>query len=192
MKTPVKATDTGLICGRVKIASFKLDYSHLVQIIENLKCSTLESTKVADCLINYVSGNSLRASARMAEINEGTAVSWRQRDWFTEVCHAARSVAGQAADRKLSSILDLALKNTAERLEQGDAFKNGKEVSFKPVSAKDSALIAAIMYDKRALIRGENINVDSTTTLEDRLETLHEKFQKVASSSVVKLVQPKE
>jgi len=168
--------------------SFKLDYSHLVQIIENLKGSHTDSAKVANFFIAYVSGNSMRKSAEIAELTYGTCAAWKRTEWFTEVCHAARSVAGQAADRKLSSILDLALQNTADRLIKGDPFKNGSEVDYKPVSARDSAVIAGIMYDKRALVRGENINVDTKSTLEDRLETLQEKFEKVAGGSVVSLV----
>ncbi len=160
----------------------KLDYGRLVQLIENIKKnSSMDSSKVADFFVAYVSGNSYKKAAEMSGVVASTAKTWQSQEWYPEVMEAARSVAGQKVDRKLSKIIDMALGNLEQRLVKGDPFKNGSEVDYKPVTAKDSALIAAIAYDKRALSRGEPTAIEADMSLEERLEGLHEKFKEVAT-----------
>ena len=162
----------------------KMDYGRLVQTIENVKKhNKIDSTKIADFFIHYVSGNSYAKSAEVAGLNVATAKLWRHEEWFTEVIQAARAVVGQVLDRKLSKIIDMALGNVQNRLIKGDPFKNGSEVDYKPVTAKDSALIAAICFDKRALSRGEPNTINATTSVSDKLETLGEAFEKIAKGA---------
>jgi len=171
------------------MAANYMDYPRLVQKIENLhKGSTIDSTKIADFFIAYVCGNSVAKSADIAQVNVNTAKSWSQKSWYTEVMEAARSVAGQKVDRKLSKIIDLALDNLETRLIKGDPFKNGQDVDYKPVSARDSALIAAITYDKRALSRGEPTNIGADISLEERLDKLKEKFENISKESNVRRI----
>src|SRR5262249_38313588 len=60
---------------------------------------------------------------------------------------------GAELDGAYTRILDKALQELLDRLEQGDPFVVGGEVKRKPVSARDLALVAAITYDKRRLSR---------------------------------------
>ena len=159
----------------------KLDYGRLVQLIENVKRNNMDASKVADFFVAYVSGNSYKKAAEMSGVVASTAKTWQNQEWYPEVMEAARSVAGQKVDRKLSKIIDMALGNLEERLVKGDPFKNGSKVAYKPVGAYQSALIVGIAFDKRALSRGEPTVIEADMSLEERLESLHEKFKEVAT-----------
>jgi uncharacterized protein YbjT (DUF2867 family) len=90
-------------------------------------------------------------------------------------------VASQVADRKLSKVLDLAVKNIEERIVDGDPYTAQGEVRFKPVSAKDLAIILGVVYDKRALIRGEATTLTGEAkTEEERLQDLSEAFKEIS------------
>jgi len=160
----------------------KMDYARLVQLIENTKRNTIDSAKVADFFVSYVSGNSYQTAAMQAGVNKSTAKTWQHQDWFPEALEAARGVVGQKVDRKLTKIIDMALGNVEERLTKGDPYKDGKEISFKPVGAYQSALILGIAYDKRALSRGEPTSIEAGMSFEDRLKSLQDKFKEVATS----------
>ena len=165
---------------RDKTMAHKLDYGRLVQLIENVKRNTMDSGKVADFFVAYVCGNSYKKAAEMSGVIASTAKTWQHQVWKPELKEASRGVAGQRVDRKLSKIIDLALGNLEDRLVTGDPYKNGKEIDYKPVLAKDSALIAAIAYDKRALSRGEPTAIEAEMPLEERLEGLRKTFKEVA------------
>lgn len=160
----------------------KLDYAQLIQIIENIKKgSSMDSVKVANFFVHYASGNSMKESAKLADVNESTAKSWKHTEWFPEAMISARRVVGQKVDRKLTKIIDMALGNLEERLVVGEPYKDGRKISFKPVGAYQSALIAGICFDKRALSRGEPTSIEAGISLEERLSGLHKTFEEVTN-----------
>lgn len=171
------------------------NYGNLVNIIEN-EAAGLHYSKedVADFFILYVSGTPIRESARTVGIKETTAKRWRSRPWWSIFEAAARKVASQAADRKLSKTLDLAIKNLTDRLKDGDPYTVQGEVRFKPVSAKDTAIAMGVIYDKRALIRGEATTISAEAkTEEERLKELSEAFEEISTGKpILKVVSGKE
>jgi len=156
-------------------------FGNLVNVIDNVvKGSPTPSEKIANFFICYVNGNGIREAARQCDLNENTARSWRSRDWWAEVESAARKVTSQKSDRHMTKLLDRALESVSERLEKGDPYTHQGTVGYKPVTARDSALIAAILYDKRALIRGEPTNIGAEVSEKERLESLSERFESIA------------
>ena len=167
------------------------NYGNLVNVIENeTKLKTPKDT-VADFFLLYVSGTPIREAARACDIKEDCAKAWRRSDWWGRVESAARMVASQTADRKLSKVLDNSLKKLTERIDKGDPYTAQGQVRFKPVSAKDLAIILGVVYDKRALIRGEATTLTGEAkTEEERLQELSEAFKEISKGrpelSVVK------
>ena len=157
-------------------------YGNLVAVIENkVPGSPISKESIADFFILYVSGTPIRESARIVGIKEVTAKAWRRRPWWAEVEYAARLVASQTADRKLSKVLDLAIDKLKTRITKGDPYPAQGEVRFKPVAAKDLAIITGVVYDKRALIRGEATNISAEAkTEEERLSELSEAFKDIS------------
>lgn len=156
-------------------------YGNLVNILDNEVNLKYPKDDVANFFLLYVSGTPIREAARLAGIKEDAAKAWRRRPWWSRVEAAARMVASQVADRKLSKVLDLAVKNIEERIVDGDPYTAQGEVRFKPVSAKDLAIILGVVYDKRALIRGEATTLTGEAkTEEERLQDLSEAFKEIS------------
>ena len=157
------------------------NYGNLVNIIDNELRLKYDSSDVADFFLLYVSGTPIRESARIVGVKEVTAKAWRRTDWWAKVEASARLVASQTADRKLSKVLDLAVKNIETRIVKGDPYTAQGEVRFKPVTAKDLAIILGVVYDKRALIRGEATQLTGEAkTEEQRLAELSEAFKEIS------------
>jgi hypothetical protein len=162
------------------------NYGNLVNIIDNETRVITPSDKVADFFLLYVSGTPIREAARATGINENLAKTWRRLPWWLKVETSARMVASQTADRKLSRVLDDALAKLKTRIEVGDPFTSAGEVKFKPVSAKDLAIILGVVYDKRALIRGEATQLTGEAkTEEERLKDLEKAFKEISQGKPI-------
>ena len=156
-------------------------FGNLVNLVDNELRLKYDSEVVAEFFVLYVSGRPIREAARMLGIKEVTAKSWRRTDWWAKMESAARRVASQTADRKLSKVLDLAIKRIETRLEKGDPYTAQGEVRYKPVSAKDLAIIIGVTYDKRSLIRGEATVISAEAkSEEERLKELSEAFKEIS------------
>ena len=155
---------------------------NLINLIDNkLDIRAVSSDKVAEFFILYVTGTPIREAARTVGIKEVTAKAWRRTDWWSELEASARMVASQTADRRLSKVLDLATKHIETRIVKGDPYTAQGEVRFKPVTAKDLAIILGVVYDKRALIRGEATTLTGEAKTEgERLEELSEAFKDIS------------
>jgi hypothetical protein len=156
-------------------------YGNLVNIIDNeLKLQT-PSDQVADFMLLYVAGTPIREAARAVGLPEDRPRQWRRMDWWARIESAARQVASQAADRKLSKVLDKAIANISERIDKGDPYTAQGHVHFQPVSARDLAIILGVVYDNRALIRGEATQLTGEVkSEEDRLKELSEAFKEIS------------
>ena len=153
----------------------------MVNIIDNELRLVTSSEDAADFFLLYVSGTPIREAARIVGIKEVTAKAWRRTDWWAKVEASARLVASQTADRKLSKVLDMALSKITDRIKGGDPYTAQGEVRFKPVTAKDLAIIMGVVYDKRALIRGEATTLTGDAkTEEQRLEELSAAFKEIS------------
>lgn len=162
------------------------NYGNLVNIIDNELTLITPSDMVANFMLMYVSGTSIREAARECGIKEDTAKGWRRKDWWAKLEASARQVASQTADRKLSKVLDMTVSRISQRLEEGDPYTAQGEVRFKPVAAKDLAIILGVVYDKRALIRGEATNISGEAkSEEERLEELSEAFKEISKGRTV-------
>lgn len=101
--------------------------------------------------------------------------------WWKEVYAYIKRMKNEELDGKLSAAIDLATKELVDRLTEGDEHitKDG-DIVKRRVSAKDSATIVAILFDKRAMLRGDpstNMKKESTDSL---LKSLGKEFAKFA------------
>jgi len=81
----------------------------------------------------------------------------------------------------MTGVIHRAFANIIDRLDNGDVkvFRNGTDVRV-PVSAKDCGWIAAIILDKRSLMRGEPTSRSETISTSERLKQIQEAFEKKA------------
>lgn len=102
-----------------------------------------------------VTGNAEKASA-LCGVPAAAINDWRNNAawWGDFQDHAARLKRSEM-DGRMQGLLERALDQVADRLENGDISLHQGVTVRHPVKARDATLISAIMYDKLALMRGQ-------------------------------------
>jgi hypothetical protein len=140
--------------------------------------------KVACCYA--VTGNSKRVS-EMTKVPEGTIRAWKQTEWWHEIQSRIRLENNEELDTKLTRLVDKAVEQINDRLDNGDFIYNIKQDKLvrKPVGAKDLASITATTLDKRQLLRGEPTSRVQKVSENEKLVRLAEEFKKFALAKTI-------
>ena len=136
---------------------------------------------VVELATRYVSSGNLRKSARESGVSEETASDWSRTQWFADVLGCVRFEHQKKLDSKITSLLDRAVSELEDRLTNGDI--NEKTGERVPVRAAQVASILGTLYDKRALIRGEPTSRVERTSVDQRLNKLHKRFEEIGKST---------
>lgn len=133
-----------------------------------------------------VTGNSKRTS-EMTKVPEGTIRVWKQTEWWEEIQSRIRLEANDELDTKLTKLVDRAVDEINDRLENGDYIYNIKQDKLvrKPVGARDLASITATSLDKRQLLRGEPTSRVQKVSENEKLVRLAEEFKKFALAKTI-------
>lgn len=133
----------------------------------------------------YAATGSFVLAAEKSGVDEKIIRKWSKEPWFIEVLHDFRSENLSKLDAAFTDIIDRAAVELKDRLENGDWFSNPKtgQLTRRPVSMRDLAIVQAINVDKRQLIRGEPTSrPDQTAGATVKvLETLAEKFTEIVN-----------
>jgi len=106
------------------------------------------------CLAYMLCGDSDRAG-KLVGVPGRTIRDWLHESWWFSMTEQLMDRYRVEIDSRLTRVLDLALAELQDRLENGDEVvgKDGSKTRRR-VSARDAALIYAITIDKRELLRG--------------------------------------
>jgi hypothetical protein len=100
--------------------------------------------------------------------------------WFDETLAALRREKQKELDAVLTQAIQKSLASVIDRIEDGDFFHDVKtgEIKRIPMKGKELAVTLAVLYDKRALLRGDatQIKQESKATL----QSLEDKFKQFA------------
>ena len=106
-----------------------------------------------EAVAQYVVLGNWRKVAEATGIPQRTLGDWSKQPWFHTLIAEVRAEKGAELDGQLTRIIHTATDQLMDRLENGDPVLVSCELRRKPVSARDLAMVAAIVYDKRALLR---------------------------------------
>ena len=169
---------------RAIVMKQKMLHRHLEDIVRlslnRVKSYTPEI--VTQFIIEVAAGReSYRSSAAKHGISYNTVNQWKKHGWIYEAVEIAKELVQEKIDRRLTGVIDKALTNLDDQLSKGEEIvtKTGT-IMKKAVCAKDNALIAAIAFDKRQLLRGEATQIHEEKAGEDKLLKLAEEFKKFA------------
>ncbi len=124
-----------------------------------------DSVKAASLLGNTVASRTIR--------------EWTETDWWPDAIAQAKPLLQLNLDAALTEIIHLAVDKSKTRLIEGDPYvKKDQTLGYKPVTAKDATMVAAIYSDKRALIRGEPTRRTETIKEGDRLQGVLDNLKK--------------
>jgi len=110
-----------------------------------------------------VSGNRKQVALALG-VPRCTVQDWVRSEWGQELINSIRRENQDSMISRYSSIVQSALDRTSERLEQGDylGVNEDGETLYKPVSARDSIMIAAISTDKMRLLSNQATSITAT------------------------------
>lgn len=126
-----------------------------------------------------LTGSQLQASI-VAGVPYQRVKGWKaQAAWWHEALEKLRKEKQDELDSTLTNTIHDVSKKLMERLEEGDPYvKKTGEIGYMPIKMKDLAVSMAVLYDKRALIRGEATSIRKEST--ESLKTLENRFKEFA------------
>ena len=138
--------------------------------------------------LSYViTGSTVKASA-ICGIPDRTIREWTATEWWPDLILQAKKSKQEELDGILTGIIHLATDKAIERLQQGDPYvQKDQTVGYKPVGAKDATMVAAILMDKRALLRGEPTSRSAKVSESDRLNDIKEALSSSQKKEIASL-----
>lgn len=114
----------------------------------------------------YLSTGSVKKTAQICRIPEGTITAWKSRTaWWDDCVYKLRQTLQDELEASLTGLINRSVLILEDRLDNGDwILDKGKRVR-RPITAKEASSILAVLYDKRAHLRG-----DPTSRVEHKSE----------------------
>lgn len=127
----------------------------------------------------------------LTKVPVATFKKWLTEPWALDLLEQIRNENDQALDAKFTSIINGAVDQIQDRIENGDfvVTRTGETVR-KPIGARDLSTIATTNIEKRQLMRGKPTSRTEKVTEGSRLKRLEEAFIKLANTK--KIEPPKE
>ena len=144
-----------------------------------------EEKKIEAATIHAATGSVVRAAA-LSKVPEATIRKWKEEDWWLQVQQRIRREENEETDRKFSRVVEKALGKIEERIDSGDYIydiKRGIAVQV-PTSARDLAIVAGTLFDKRQLLRGEATKINKSVDTTDYLQNLATKFAEAVTQKL--------
>lgn len=136
--------------------------------------------KIAAAQAYLITGTSVKAQ-KYCGVKADIIRLWKSNaPWWPDLFRTVKKQKNDELEATFTYIMDSALTQVADRLENGDSKlqKDGTLVKV-PMGGKETAVVLSIMYDKRALLRG-----DVTSRVEKKdgnaMLLLQNKFEEIA------------
>ena len=145
--------------------------------------------KIASAALWCVLGSSVKVS-KLINLPAITIRQWYKEPWWHMAVRETRKAKNEEFDAKLTGLLDEAIGEIGDRLAKGETIvtKEG-ELRRVPVSTRNLATLLGILYDKRALSRGDPtskvVKVDVNEHLEKVAGRLERLVGKIPEPTVV-------
>ena len=138
----------------------------------------------------YVTEGNLKAVERVTNISYNTLKLWKDLEWWPialDFCHRRKD---KELEGKLTRIINDSVNEISDRVRNGDwsVQKDGNKVRV-PMKARDLAVITNLIYDKRAMLRGESPALLQKTSQEDKLKQLENKFNEFSAQLKAKTIE---
>lgn len=150
----------------------------LISAQKTVKYSVEDKLAVA---LKYSATGSLTKTAKETGVPLMTISDWKNKtEWWEPAVRECRKRKQDELDGKLTEIIDNALEQVTDRVLNGDSKVTKDGIVKVPMSGKELSWVAGILFDKRAALRGDPINITKSTTAEDQMKALENKFEEFA------------
>lgn len=144
-----------------------------------------------------VTGDVIKAS-KLSGVSHQTIYDWKNKsEWWPIVLSKLRKEKQDELDAKFTELIHKALDRVEDRIINGDEVitKDG-DSRRKLMGGRDLTTSLAILYDKRALVRGDPTSMSGKVDITSQLDSLKQEFAAMAreelEKSLVKDITPKE
>lgn len=151
--------------------------------------------KVQAAMAFVLTGTSVKAE-KLVNIPAKTIRWWKaQAVWWPDLIRECRKYKQDELDARYTKLLDATVGELEDRVVHGNSVfnKDGQQEKL-PLSGKELAVIMAIIFDKRQLLRGDVTSRTETVSQTEQLNTLGRKFEdmfnKVQKLRVIDDVKP--
>lgn len=147
-----------------------------------------ESKKI-EAVTTYLSTGNLSETARMLGVPIRTLESWKISDWWKEIVKRIQSDEDQELDAKTSKVINKALDNLMDRIENGEYIYDQKTGQLKRTPAKLRDLNTAFnnLLDKRQLLRNKPTRIVEQQSTAVQLQNLAEQFKQFTNKQTKEL-----
>lgn len=138
-----------------------------------------EETKLHAAALYAVTGD-IKQSADIAKVPPTALRNWRNESWFQAVIEEIRQENNSKVEAKMNKILETAVDQIADRIENGNQQLDQKtsKLIFVPVSLRDLTAVTATIIEKRQTILGKD-GTEGAVSAVQRLENLANQFEKM-------------
>jgi hypothetical protein len=163
----------------------KVDLYRLI----NTRLSSYDKDFVIKTARTYLVIGSIKGTAKEMGCAVETVRNWMNKDWWPILLEELKYIKNIELDGHYTGIMEKSLREVVERLENGDEVVVNGEIRRKKVSARDAALISAIMFDKRQLLRGDPTSIrQQNFNVDERMEKLMSTFEQIARKENEKVI----
>lgn len=123
-----------------------------------------------------ICGTATKASD-LCGVPDRTIRDWTTQEWWADMLDAADKRTNHEIMANQTRLMKQTNEQLEKRLKEGDPIVvKGDVVGYKPIAARDLAIIHAVMVDKRAAVRGVKETVKASKTIDERLDNMAAKL----------------
>jgi len=128
-----------------------------------------------------ITGTSVQAQ-KYCGIKADIIRGWKANsNWWPELFITVRKAKNDELDANFSAVIHSSVGEVADRVQNGDSKlqKDGSIIKV-PMGGKELAIVLSILYEKRALLRGDVTSRTDTGGNKDAMKLLQAKFEDIA------------
>lgn len=148
-----------------------------------------KESKRIEVVTMYLSIGSLTETSKITGVPLPTLEGWKRQDWWKELVDKIQSDEDQKIDAKTSKIIDKALEQLLDRIENGEHIYDQKTGKIKraPAKLRDLNTAFTTILDKRQLLRNKPTKIVEQHSTAAQLQNLAESFAKFVQKKTEEL-----
>ena len=145
-----------------------------------------KEAKRIEAVVTYLANGNLAETSRQLGVPISTMEMWKRAEWWKDLVEKIQAEEDQQLDAKTSKIINKALENIMDRIENGEDIYDQKTGKIKkmPVKLRDLNVAFNSLLDKRQLLRNKPTKIVEQHSTATQLQNLAEQFAKFVEKKI--------